>query len=866
MTCIENGQRGGDNSRKPLVFILLGYGIFSAFCPVTPAALSAPVNTKTREMFKNYFKTAWRNLRRNKLFSFINIIGLSIGISAALVIYLLVSYDLSFDKSHKDGNRMYRIVCDMDFSGEPFHTSGVPSPMPYAVRKELAGLDEVVPFFTWEEAKASVPEPGKEQPKIFKKQDHIVFADENYFRMIQYQWLAGAPKTSLKEPSQVVLTESKARLYFPKLSPEEIVGKKIYFNDTVVTTVSGIVKDLAYNSDFTSNTFISRATLESTSLRRSDWDNWGSVTSASQLWIKLSKGTTPGQIEKGIDGLLTKYADKKDWDSHSKTVYHLQPLADLHFNHLYGNFHNGDHLAHKPTLYSLLAVAAFLLLLACINFINLTTAQSTQRAKEIGIRKTIGSSRRQLMFQFLSETFYLTLLAALLSILLTPLLLKVFADFIPKGLHFNLADQPGVLLFLVLLVVAVSLLSGLYPAAVLSSYRPVLVLKGQVQGKGNNKAWLRKSLTLAQFVIAQIFIIATLLVSKQIQYSLHKELGFKKDAIVYFHTNYFDPNKSNKQVLLEKVKAIPGVAVASICNDVPSSAGEWISTMEYMNGKEKIATSVNLKYGDANYIRLFQLKLIAGKEPIPGDTARDLVINETYARFLGFRDPREAIGKTLEWSKKKVLIAGVVADFHQKSLHDPIKPLAICSQLNSEAVISVALAPQSPGNGGWKATIDKMRQAWSEVYTDKEFEYNFQDETIAKFYKAEQDIARLLAWATGLAIFISCLGLLGLVIYITNQRTKEIGIRKIVGASITQIITLLSADFLKLIALAFVLAVPVAWWGANKWLDNFAYRTTLSWWVFVAGGLLMMLIAFVILLLRTFRVASANPVNSLRTE
>jgi ABC-type antimicrobial peptide transport system permease subunit len=817
-------------------------------------------------MLKNYFRTAWRNLWHNKIFSFINILGLSVGISACLVIYLIVSYDFSFDRSHKDGDRIYRVVTEYVFSGEPVYNSGVPCPMPYAIRKDLAGLNLIVPFFTGNPEKVSIPGAGKDGLVIYKNQDHIVFADSNFFRMIGYEWLAGSASTSLSQPNTVVLTETNARLYFPALSQEAIIGRRIYFDDTVATTVTGIVKDLSYHSDFTFRTFISRATLENSSLRPSIWNIWGGTTSASQLFVKLAPGGTASSMERKITALYEKYNGRPH--AGNSTNYRLQPLSDLHFNHHYGNFYGDDHLAHKPTLYSLLVIAALLLLLASINFINLSTARSVQRAKEIGIRKTIGGSRLQLIVQFLSETFVLTLLAVLLSILLTPLLLKVFADFIPKGVHFDIIGEPGILIFGALLLAGVSLLAGLYPAAVLSSYQPALILKNQLNKDSSlsRRAGLRKTLTVSQFVIAQVFIMGTLLVTKQISYSLHADLGFKKDAIVYFKTNYYDTTRSHRFTLMNKLKAMPGVANVSLSSDIPSSNSTTSSEMKYKDGKKEVSTDVELKYADTNFCRLYEIKLLAGHQPPYSDTVNGLVINETYMHILGFRNPQEAIAKRINWDDKMVSITGVVADFHQKSLHSPIKPLAICSNLDRERVVSVLLGPQNTGGKSLKTVIAGMQGAWSSLYPEDPFNYQFQDETLAKSYHGEQDTARLLAWATGLSIFISCLGLLGLVIYITSQRTKEIGIRKIMGASIAQLMILLSTDFLKLIAWAFLIAVPVAWWGAQTWLNNFAYRTDLSWWIFLAGGVLMGGIALVILLLRTLKAAAANPVESLRTE
>ncbi len=815
-------------------------------------------------MIKNYFKTAVRNLAKNKVFSLINVAGLSIGISSALVIFLIVSYDFSFDKFEKDRDRIYRIVSNFTFSGESYHNSGITYPMGKAVKNEATGIEVVAPFYTWEEAgKVSIPGATKD-PVVFKKQERAVFADENYFKLISYQWLAGSAKTSLQQPYQVVLTESNAALYFPKQKAADIIGKEIIFNDTIRTRVSGVVKNLDQNSDFNFKTFVSKATQETHLMSPQDQNEWGNTTSASQLFVKLSPGTSRAHIEKQVIGLYNKY-HKKDPDDHSTTSFGLQPLPDMHFNTDYGLF-DGGRSAHLPTLYGLLAVAAFLLLLGCINFINLTTAQASQRAKEIGIRKTMGSTRQQLIFQFLSETFLLTLCATILSILITPLLLKVFSDFIPEELHYSL--NPGILAFLGILVVTVSLLSGFYPALILSSYKPVLVLKNQAgtnTGKTRN-VWMRKTLTVSQFVIAQVFIIGTILVSKQISYTLNKDMGFKKDAIVYFRTNYYDTVQSHRFVLINKLKSIPEIAMISLANDPPSINSVWTSTMKYKDGKKELETDVQVKLGDTNYIRLYQMKLLAGANLPNSDTTKSVIINEAYSKFLGFNDPDKAIGKNIEWDNKSIPITGVVANFHQRSLHEPIKPLLITTRTKQQRSINIALQPQNAEGTVWKTAIAKMEKAWKEVYPDDEFEYNFVDDTIKKYYTAEQNISKLLIWATGLAIFISCLGLLGLVTYITNQRTKEIGVRKVIGASITQIISLLSKDFLKLVLIAFIIAVPLAYWGAYKWLQNFAYKTDISVWIFIAGGMIMFIMALIILCIRTFKAASANPVKSLRTE
>ena len=816
-------------------------------------------------MLKNYFLVALRSFWRNKTFSLINILGLSIGISASLIIFLLVQYDFSFDKFEKQGSRIYRVVSDGKDDGGAWHSNCLSERMGGAAKNEVSGLEIVAPFRTLGDTRITIPYPNTNNPLVLRKQKDIIVADENYFNLIGYTWLAGSPTTATQQPYQVVLTEKNARLYYAGLHNTDIIGKPIIFDDTILCTISGIVKDLPGNTDFYFGTILSRPSYYTSRLKPTGWGEWGYVNSADQLFVRLSPGVKPASVNAQLTKVLHAN-EKPDSRSHSSTDAHLQPLDDIHFNLQYGVF-DESRQAHKPTLYSLLAVAAFLLLLACINFINLTTAQASQRAKEIGIRKTMGSHRSQLTFQFLTETFVLTLLSTILSILLTPFLLKMFADFIPDDFHFNLLRQPEVILFLVILVLSVAILSGIYPALILSGFKPILVLKNQAfaNTRTSRSAWLRKSLTVAQFVIAQVFIIATLLVSKQINFALNKDLGFKKDAIVYFHANSHR-SAEKKSVMFNKLKAIPGVAMVSISGNPPSSPGTLTSIMTVNDGKKEIREEVQVKLGDSNYIRMYALHLLAGTSLPQSDTTNAVVINETYLHILGYQDPQKIIGTQIRGFKGNPYIIGVVADFFPHSLREPIKPLVITNGTKDANVFSIALQPRNNNGSNWTATLAAIQKAFHDVYANDDFDYRFVDETIAKFYTAEKNIARLLAWATALTIFISCLGLLGLVIYITTQRTKEIGIRKVIGASVTQLIFLLSRDFIKLIGLAILIALPIAWWGSRKWLENFAYRTPLDWWIFAAGGAILLCIALVILCLRTFRAAAVNPVESLRAE
>ncbi len=833
-------------------------------------------------MFKNYLKVALRNFRHNKIFTIINILGLSIGLSASLVIFLIVKYDYSFDKFEKNGNRIYRVVSNYTFQGgSPGFSRGVPAPLAEAVKKNISGLDQVVAFRYYNNNKLEVPVLHGAKPTVFKAQEHIIFADENYFKMLPYKWLAGSPQTALQGAGKVVISETRAKLYFPSLSFPEIIGRKIVYDDTVVTQISGIVANLKQqgNTDFNFEEFISLPTILNNYGIRANfhWDQWGSTTSDQQLYVVLNNGAKPERV---LVGLKKIFEDNSGDDAKKNNYtwdYLLQPLDDIHFNNQYGDF--GIPLASRTTLVSLILVAVFLLTLGSINFINLSTAQASQRAKEIGIRKTMGSLKYQLILQFLSETFIITLFASILSLTLTPVLLKLFSEFIPEGLQFSMND-PFLILFLVLLVVTVSLLAGFYPAAVLSSAKPIQVLKNQASQGGvrTRGAWIRQTLTVAQFIIAQAFIMGTFLVGKQIRFMLDKDLGFSKEAILSFNTPYSDTSISKRYFLMNELKKIPGINQSSLGNDVPSSFGWWTTILKYQNGKKDIQTQIELKAGDTSYLKLFQIKLLAGRYLQPSDTTREILINENCMHFLGFQNPQDVIGKMVKLDGKTVPVVGVMKDFHAHPLNFKIAPLAFCQNMDNCREILVALKPElnkdfasadasgTSKENNWKEVIAKMKVAFNKTYPQENFDYTFFDEDIAKAYGEQQNISSLLKWATGLTVFISCLGLLGLVIYTTNHRVKEIGVRKVLGASVGQIVTILSKDFIKLVVIAFVAATPIAWWGLHKWLDDFAFRTEISWWVFVVSGIGMIVIALITLSVQTIRAAMANPVASLRSE
>lgn len=815
-------------------------------------------------MLKNYFKIAWRNLWKNKLFSLINVISLAIGLSASFVIGLMVYYDFTFDKFHKDADLIYRVTTEYTSSEGSSYNSGISVPLIAEVKENVTGIQRATSFFT--------TEPSKVMNASFSKAvitpQRVIYADKDFFKFLKYEWLAGSASTAIDAPNKVVLTESRAKQYFPNKNYNDILGQTLVYDDSISTTVTGIVANFRQRTDFTFEEIISLETGKQSYMKGQIMDdNWHGTSSSTQLFIKLDSENAIASIQKQFDDLALKNESEEAIKYNEHRTFHLQPLSELHFGGDYGIFDFTEHQANKTVLMSLLFIAVFLLLLGCINFINLNTAQATQRAKEIGVRKTLGSSKKQLIFQFLSETFLLTLLAAILSTFLAVGLIRIFSDFIPQGLHFGLFANPIIIGFAVALIFIITFLSGTYPAFVLSSFKPVSVLKSQAVSSKTSLS-LRKGLIVFQFIIAQVFIIATVAIGRQIHFMMKKDMGFKTEAITYISTPWMDESLQKRELLMQKLAAIPQIEKVSLGGMPPASNSIHSTGVIYLDGKKEIRTDLQLLTGDENYLKLYDIKLLAGRKLL-NDTIHEYVINDTYRKLLGFKTPQEAIDKIVGQGENAVPIVGVMADFNQWSLKAKIEPMAFIGdwgRKNSSQFNTIHLQLSQAKSKNWPSTIAKAEDAWKSVYPESEFKIDFIDKTVAAFYKKESSMTKLLNWATGLSVLISCLGLLGLVIYTTERRVKEIGIRKILGASLAQLNILLCKDFLILVVVAFIIAAPIAWYGVHEWLLDYAYRTPFSWWIFAVSGLGIILLALVIMSLKTLSTASKNPVKSLRTE
>ena len=814
-------------------------------------------------MFKNNFKIAWRNLWKQKLFSTINIISLAIGFSASFVIGLMVYYDLTFDKFHPNSEQIYRVTSTSISPEEEWSNPGMPMPYIIEARNNMSGIQAAAGIHVAEFLKVE----SELNNKIFNRPEYVVFVDPEYFEIFEYNWLAGSPNEVLEAPNELVLTKNRAEKYFPSLTPSEIIGKTLTYNDSIQTTVKGVVSNFEERTDLIFEEFLSIETSKKTSqgsyILEPEWDN---TNSSSQLFLKVSSQAVTASILDQFNALEKDH--RSDWEikyNRSK-VFNLQPLSDLHFNVELGLFDFSDSPADKTVLTGLSLIALFLLLLGVINFINLNTAQANQRAKEIGIRKTLGSSKKQLIAQFMGETFLLSTLSASISVMLAYWLLEVFSDFTPSGLSFSLFNDPIIIGFAIVLVILVTILSGIYPALVLTQYKPISVLKNQVISKTGKPA-LRRFLTVFQFSIAQIFIIATILVGKQIHFMMNKDMGFNTETIMYVRTPWYN-NTEDKQIRFEQeLQKYPEIAKLARGGNTPASFSSSTTSVTYINDDGiEIQTPLQLIRGTKDYIDIYGIELLAGRNVL-NDTIKEIVINETYLNILGFKEPKDALGKQIKRGRDQMLpIVGVVKDFNQRSLKEPIESLALVGNWRDRSFRTIHFTLTESADISMAKTISKIEEDYKSIYPEAEFNVNFMDETVERFYNQEKSLSKLLNWAMGLSVIISCLGLLGLVIYTTERKTKEIGIRKVLGATLAQLNVLLCKEFLILVGIAFVIAAPIAYYALSNWLENFAFRTNLSWWVFALSGLGMVLIALSIMSARTVSTALKNPVNSLRTE
>jgi putative ABC transport system permease protein len=800
-------------------------------------------------MLRNYLKTAFRTLWRNKNFTIINIVGLAVGITVCLVIFLIIQLELSFDSFHSKKDRIHRVLTELHSADGMNHNAGVPYPLPTAIRNDFASMKTSGIYGASNDQFIITDEKNGQTLKKFKEEDGIFFVEPAFFEIFDFPLLAGEWKT-LKDPYTALLTRETAERYFGDW--RSAIGKSFKRNNNQVFRVTGILASIPANSDLQMKIVGSYATLKDFT----GSTDWVSVSSNHGCYILLPEGMSKDAIDQQLKQFSLKY--KKE--DNARNIQVTQSLSQVHFDAEAGNFLGRTISKKLITILGL--IASFILLIACVNFINLSTAQAVNRSKEVAVRKVLGGNRAQLKMQFFGEMAMITLTAIAFAVGFTIATVSYLKSILDLPLSFNIKDNPVILLFLVGIAIVIIVLAGFYPAIILSRFKPVAVLKNKLSAGKTKGLSLRRGLVVFQFVIAQALIIGTLIIVKQMDYFRNQPLGFDKQAIVNVHIPDDSAGISKIDYLRNKLLDIKGVRSASFSFGSPAEVGNWYSNFRFNHAEKETDWGANMKWADAHYVKTYNLQLLVGRDILPSDTSREFIVNETLVKRLGITDPREALNKEIEvWGQMRGPIVGVIKDFHATSFREAMPPVLITTVKNFYNKAGIKLEMQS-----MEETLKKIEALWNGVYPEFVYQQRFLDEKIESFYSDEKRLSYLYKIFAGLAIFLSCLGLYGLASFMTVQRLKEVGIRKVLGASVSNILLLFSKEFLVLITIAFAIAAPVAWYFMHKWLQDFVYRISIPWWIIALSGILALLIALVTISTQALKAAVTNPVKSLRME
>ena len=805
-------------------------------------------------MIKNYLKVALRNLWKNKAFSAINIIGLASGLAVCLLIVLYVKAELSYDKYNLNANRIYRLDADISFNVTQFTASVSPDPLAPALVKDYPEIEQMARL--------------NYQGDILIKKDNLnvkdhnsVFADSTFFKVFTVPMIHGNPNTALNEPNSIVIDETTAKKYF---NTTDVVGKTLFVDNTTNCKITGVIKDIPKQSHF------HFSFIRPKGKGNDDW-----LSNNAHTYILVRPDALRQKIQSDVDATINNYLAKdlmaqlhsslKDLQNKGgHFIYHLVPLTDIHLHadKSYEIEANGS----AADVYIFSVIAIFILLIACVNFMNLSTARSANRAKEVGIRKVAGSLRSHLITQFLTESVLLSFFSLLLAIIMAMLLLPLFNQLSGKDMSVATLFSTWLFPVMIALVFLVGCIAGSYPAFYLSSFQPVHVLKGKV-AKGFKNSWLRSSLVVFQFCISIMLIIGTIIIYNQLNFIRSREIGYNRDQVLVLHNAWYLDKKIH--TFRNELLNIPGVTGATISGDLPTGTSfdqeGWFRDATLDANKAIVLTNF---YVDENYIPTLDMKMAQGRnfsKDFPSDST-GIILNEAAVKVLGVKDPLKETLYRPDYRSGGALkpiafhVVGVVKDFNFSSMHQHVGPLIIQLGDNWGSIAMKIDTKNIP------SVINKVEASWTKTAPGQPFNYTFMDADFEKVYTAEQQTGKLFITFAVFAIFIGCLGLFGLVTYAAEQRTKEIGVRKVLGASVGGIVTMLSKDFAKLVLIASLIAFPVAWWVMNKWLQSFAYRINISWWVFVVAGLTAILIALMTVSFQAIKAAVANPVKSLRTE
>lgn len=806
-------------------------------------------------MIVNYLKIALRNIRRHKSFAVLNIAGLAVSLAACLVIFLVLQHEFSYDTHHKNASRIHQLVKKrVTPDGEAFRTS-----IPFAATPALRAAWPDITFadvFARAEAQVTIQdEKGNTTDKKFLENRGIFYAEPELLKIFDVKWLSGSPAVLANE-NEMVLNRSHAEKYFG--SWEKAIGKVITLDNRFNIRIAGIIEDVPANSDFPFDLLISFKTFLSnvSAFGYDDMDSWYWAVTWHQLYTLLPENTRLA----GFNAQLDKHVSTLyNTNPNTKLTYYFRPLSEVHFDTRFEN--NGDHITTKESLYTLFFIGVLILTMACINFVNLSTALAVKRGKEVGVRRVLGGNRSQVRWQVLAETTVIVIIASSIALLLAKIALPYLKLVVMVQERLDLLNT-GSIFFIAAIALLTILLSGIYPAFVLSRFKPVDAIKNKISTRQVGGISLRRVLVVMQFAFSQLLIIATIIAVSQMHFIRTTDIGIDKDAVLILNGNTDSATLARQPAFKNELLKIPGVQSVSFAYDAPVSESISITDFYFNNVTKEADFSGYLKFGDEDYLETFGMQLAAGHFYQAGQL-REVVVNETMVKKLGMKTADEALGKTIRVGEEGpwLPIAGVVRDFKNLSLREEVPPTILLRRQSSQRQVAIKM----DGTGIAK-TESAVRATWEKFYPEFAYSRRFLDETIDNFYRLERQMSSMYQIYAVLGIFISCLGLYGLVSFMTVQKTKEVGIRKVLGASVGSIVYLFSKEFTLLVIISFAIAAPVAWYMMSNWLETFVYRIDIGAGVFILAIFSSILIAWMTVGYKAIRAAMSNPVKSLRTE
>lgn len=853
----DKDEAGLKSAKRKYIFNGLGFLAKNFFWKKTPYN-----NPNTFIMLTSYFKMASRSLIAYKGTTVINILGLVTGIASALILLSVIRFELSFDAFHSNADRIYRVV-RVSGSDMSEYRTGVSYPVPAAMKEEIPSLKNIASVEYFGGANIDVMDNSGSTLKKFREESGCALVEPKFFEIFDFKdtgfkWIAGNPKKALNDPFSVVLTKTLAKKYF---GDDNALGQTLRFQKRYDCKVTGVIEDLPPNTDFPFTVLMSYATLRMLA-GEDGLNDWTSVNDSHNTFVLLENGTTKEEMEKHIAKVHAGHTQK---ELHESRHYLLQELRELHYDARFGNF--GGRTISRPTILGLEIVAIFLLLSGSINYINLATAQSTARAKEIGLRKVMGSNRKNLMIQFLTETFVVVLIAGIIALGLSEILLFNLQSLLNiKLMHYNFTD-PFIILSSLVIVVMVTLFSGFYPSLMISRFNPVTALKNKFSTETFGGMSLRKVLVVIQFTITQMLVVGTFIVVNQMRFFQNVDMGFNREAIITARVPDHDNGKL--KVLGDQLRSQSIVSEVSFSFTLPSGVNRNRSYQDI--GKPNASAMkdyVIFEYEgiDPSYLDLYQIKLLAGRNLTLQDSSGNILINKTLVKNLELGSPEDAIGQELKMGGgRKVTVVGVVDDFYSNSLKESVDNIVMLIDPGAFLTLSVKLNVKE-GEGSLTDAVNAIEKIWISTFPEFIFNYQFFDENVKAFYSQERKYAQLFQLFSLIFLLIGCLGLYGLITFLVNRKGKEVAIRKVLGATIADILMLFSREYVQLILLSFLLAVPVAYYVVDNWLSNFAHHITLHWWLFMIPGLLVLVIAFLVVITKSMRTANANPVDRLKYE